>query len=139
MSLSWLKPLSKFACKIWAKSVGLSVRSFSIWRLFMDYRFWYGRTNTWTKKFYQMARFRKNRSLHTSQGACDWNFRIQWQKGQNYENSLSYFKCSLHKLLFVFSPHFIMVRNNPFKKLEYHVISHANIETFSVENNRLTK
>ena len=31
-----------------------------------------------------------------------------------------------------------MVRKNPFKKLEYHVVSHADIEIFSVENNRLT-
>ena len=30
-----------------------------------------------------------------------------------------------------------MVRKNPFKKLEYHVLSHADIEIFSVENNRL--
>ena len=92
----------------------------------------------WTRKFHQIARFRKNCSLLTSQGSCDWHFRIQSQKGQNYENCLSYFKCSLHKLLFVFSPHFIMVRKNPFKKLEYHVVSHADIEIFSVENNRLT-
>ena len=34
ISLSWLKPLIKFICKIWAKSVGPSVRSFSIWLLF---------------------------------------------------------------------------------------------------------
>ena len=37
-----------------------------------------------------------------------------------------------------FSPHVIMVRKNPFKKLEYHVVSNADIEIFSVENNRLT-
>ena len=88
--------------------------------------------------FFQIARFRKNRSLHTSQGTSDWNLRIQLRKGKNYENCLSYFKCSLHKLLFVFSPHFMMVRKNPFKKLEYHVVSHTDIEIFSVENNRLT-
>ena len=34
ISLSWSKSLTHFACKIWAKSVGLSVRSFSIWLLF---------------------------------------------------------------------------------------------------------
>ena len=34
ISISWLKTLTKFTCKIWAKSVGLSVRSFSIWLLF---------------------------------------------------------------------------------------------------------
>ena len=27
---------------------------------------------------------------------------------------------------------------NPFKKLEYHAVSHADIEIFSVENDRLT-
>ena len=31
-----------------------------------------------------------------------------------------------------------MVRKNPYKKLEYHVVSHADIEIFSVENNILT-
>ena len=34
ISLSWSKPLTKFTCKIWAKSVGQSVRSFSISLLF---------------------------------------------------------------------------------------------------------
>ena len=130
---------TKFICKIWAKSVGLSVRSFSIWLLFYGLSLLIRPNQHLTKDiFYQIARFRKNRSLHTSQGTCDWNLRIQSRKGQNYENCLSYFKCSLHKLLFVFSPHFMMVRKNPFKKLEYHVVSHADIEIFSVENNRLT-
>ena len=36
------------------------------------------------------------------------------QKGQNYENYLSYFKFSLLKLMFVFSPHFIVVRKTLF-------------------------
>ena len=31
-----------------------------------------------------------------------------------------------------------MVRKNPFKKLEYHAVSHADIEIFYVENDRLT-
>ena len=31
-----------------------------------------------------------------------------------------------------------MVRKSPFKKLEYHVVSDADIEIFPVENNRLT-
>ena len=31
-----------------------------------------------------------------------------------------------------------MLRKNPLNKLEYHVISHADIEFFSVENNGLT-
>ena len=34
ISLSWSKPLTKLTCKIWAKSVGQSVRSFSISLLF---------------------------------------------------------------------------------------------------------
>ena len=130
---------TKFICKIWAKSVGLSVRSFSIRLLFYGLSLLIRPNQHLTKDiFYQIARFRKNRSLHTSQGSCDWTFRIQSQKGQNHENCLSYFKCSMHKLLFVFSPFFIMVRKSPFKKLEYHVISHADIEIFPGENNRLT-
>ena len=40
ISLSWSKPLTKFTCKIWAKSVGQSVRSFRSRFFFMDYRFW---------------------------------------------------------------------------------------------------
>ena len=31
ISISWLEPLTKFTCKIWAKSVNLPVRRFSIW------------------------------------------------------------------------------------------------------------
>ena len=31
ISISWLEPLTKFTCKIWAKSVDLPVRRFSIW------------------------------------------------------------------------------------------------------------
>ena len=36
-------------------------------------------------------------------------------------------------------PSFYSGKEKPiFKKLEYHVVSHADIEIFSVENNRLT-
>ena len=137
ISLSWSKPLTKFTCKIWAKSVGQSVRSFSIWLLFYGLSLLISRTNSWTRNFFQIARFRKNRSLHTSQGTYDCNLRIQLRKGQNYENCLSYFKCSLHKLLFMFSPHFMMVRKNPFKKLKYHVVStlqHCKDQTYSLKS-----
>ena len=100
ISLSWSKSLTHFACKIWAKSVGLPVRSFSIWLHFYGLSLLIRPNQYLKKKFYQIARFRKNCSLHTLQGTCDWNLRIPLQKGQNYANCLTFFKCSLRKLLF---------------------------------------
>ena len=51
-------------------------------------------------------------------------------------------KCALYTgkygIVCVF-PSFYSGKEKPiFKKLEYHVVSHADIEIFSVENNRLT-
>ena len=128
---------TKFICKIWAKSVGLSVRSFSIWLLF------YGLSLLIRPNQHLDKEILSNRSVQEKSLATYITENL-WLKFSNSITKraklrkLSKLLCSLHKLLFVFSPYFIMVRKNPFKKLECHAVSHADIEIFSVENNRLT-
>ena len=112
--LSRSKPLINFVCKIWAKSMGLSVRSFS-------------------------DKIRSNQHLNkeiwSNRSVQEKSFAIYitenlWLK---FSNSITK-RAKLRK----FDPHFIMVMKNPFKKLEYYAVSHADIEIFSVENDRLT-
>ena len=103
--------------------MGLSVRSFSIWLLF------YGLSLLIRSNQHLTKDILSNRSVQEKSFATYITENL-WLK---FSNSITK-RAKLRN----FYPHFIMVRKNPFKKLDYHAVSHADIEMFSVENDRLT-